>query len=112
MMIPFQTVLISSTHAVLPKTSYVKSIDVFLVTCFILVFAALLEYGIVGYLSSNTNQNVDIEEPLTRAAKDGAGSGPLVPPFGSKYTKTWFGMTASNLDKYSRIIFPVCFVVC
>ncbi len=40
----------SSTNAALPKISYVKSIDVFLGTCFVMVFAALLEYATVGYL--------------------------------------------------------------
>uniref|UniRef100_A0A6G1SH18 Gamma-aminobutyric acid receptor subunit beta n=1 Tax=Aceria tosichella TaxID=561515 RepID=A0A6G1SH18_9ACAR len=44
------TTLMSSTNAALPKISYVKSIDVFLGTCFIMVFAALLEYASVGYI--------------------------------------------------------------
>lgn len=44
------TTLMSSTNAALPKISYVKSIDIFLGTCFIMVFAALLEYATVGYL--------------------------------------------------------------
>lgn len=44
------TTLMSSTNAALPKISYVKSIDVFLGTCFVMVFAALLEYATVGYL--------------------------------------------------------------
>lgn len=44
------TTLMSSTNAALPKISYVKSIDIFLGTCFVMVFAALLEYATVGYL--------------------------------------------------------------
>lgn len=44
------TTLMSSTNAALPKISYIKSIDIFLGTCFIMVFAALLEYATVGYL--------------------------------------------------------------
>lgn len=44
------TTLMSSTNAALPKISYVKSIDIFLGTCFLMVFAALLEYATVGYL--------------------------------------------------------------
>ena len=46
----FQTTLMSSTNAALPKISYIKSIDVFLGTCFVMVFAALLEYATVGYV--------------------------------------------------------------
>lgn len=45
------TTLMSSTNKELPKISYVKSIDIFLGTCFVMVFAALLEYATVGYLA-------------------------------------------------------------
>ena len=112
MMILFQMILISSKNAVLPKTSYIKSIDVFLGTCFVMVFAALLEYATVGYLSKNTNQNVDTERSPTRAASGGAGSGQSVPLYGSKYRNTLFGVNPSDIDKYSRVVFPVFFVVC
>lgn len=44
------TTLISSTNAALPKISYLKSIDVYLVTCFVMVFAAILEYAAVSYI--------------------------------------------------------------
>lgn len=36
------TTLMSSTNAALPKISYVKSIDVYLGTCFVMVFTSLL----------------------------------------------------------------------
>lgn len=42
------TTLMSSTNAALPKISYVKSIDVYLGTCFVMVFASLL-----GKISKN-----------------------------------------------------------
>ena len=44
------TTLISSTNASLPKISYLKSIDVYLVTCFVMVFGSLIEYAAVSYL--------------------------------------------------------------
>ena len=50
------TTLISSTNAALPKISYLKSIDVYLVTCFVMVFAALLEYAAVSYISHRSTR--------------------------------------------------------
>jgi len=41
------TTLMSSTNAALPKISYVKSIDVYLGTCFVMVFASLLGMSVV-----------------------------------------------------------------
>lgn len=45
------TTLMSSTNAALPKISYVKSIDVYLGTCFVMVFASLLGKYITNILS-------------------------------------------------------------
>uniref|UniRef100_A0A915PL79 Neurotransmitter-gated ion-channel transmembrane domain-containing protein n=1 Tax=Setaria digitata TaxID=48799 RepID=A0A915PL79_9BILA len=44
------TTLMTSTNASLPKVSYVKSLDIFLGTCYFIVFASLLEYATIGYL--------------------------------------------------------------
>lgn len=43
------TTLMSQTNQQLPKVSYVKAVDVYLVGCYIMVIAALLEYAAVGY---------------------------------------------------------------
>ncbi|KAI3413442.1 Neurotransmitter-gated ion-channel transmembrane region [Globodera pallida] len=41
------TTLITTTNNTMPKVSYIKGLDVFLNFCFIMVFAALVEYAIV-----------------------------------------------------------------
>lgn len=46
------TTLMSSTNAALPKISYVKSIDIYLGTCFIMVFASLLGTSPVSFPTS------------------------------------------------------------
>jgi gamma-aminobutyric acid receptor subunit beta len=43
------TTISTGVRASLPKISYVKAIDIYLVTCFVFVFAALLEYAAVNY---------------------------------------------------------------
>ncbi|CAH0716019.1 unnamed protein product, partial [Brenthis ino] len=182
------TTLMSSTNAALPKISYVKSIDVYLGTCFVMVFASLLEYATVGYMAKRiqmrkqrftavqkmaAEKKLQMDGPpgpsgpeplppprtttLSRPAPpsrsssynphtqevrfkfhdpkvntiNGARGGPStapvpvpvsvpVPPVdeeaaahllqASKGINKLLGTTPSDIDKYSRIVFPVCFV--
>ena len=60
------TTLMSSTNAQLPKISYIKSIDVFLGTCFVMVFGSLLEYAIVGYLGKRISMRKSRSEQQSK----------------------------------------------
>lgn len=44
------TTISNSLRSSLPKISYIKAIDVYLVVCFLFVFAALVEYAAVNYI--------------------------------------------------------------
>ncbi|CAN8012713.1 unnamed protein product, partial [Ixodes pacificus] len=63
------TTLMSSTNAALPKISYVKSIDVYLGTCFVMVFTALLEYATVGYLGKRITMRKTRCQQLAKLAE-------------------------------------------
>ncbi|XP_054166199.1 gamma-aminobutyric acid receptor subunit beta-like [Oppia nitens] len=64
------TTLMSSTNAALPKISYIKSIDVFLGTCFVMVFASLLEYAAVGYLGKRIAMRKTRTQQLAKLAQE------------------------------------------
>ena len=64
------TTLMSSTNSQLPKISYVKSIDVFLGTCFVMVFASLLEYAAVGYIGKRISMRKARAEQLAKAHEE------------------------------------------
>nr|XP_012232464.1 PREDICTED: gamma-aminobutyric acid receptor subunit beta isoform X12 [Linepithema humile] len=153
------TTLMSSTNAALPKISYVKSIDVYLGTCFVMVFASLLEYATVGYMAKRIQMRKNrfqkiaesmkaasenpgpprvpgdhgdhapkqtvrfkvhdpkahskggtLENTINGRADEETASAPqhIIHP-GKDITKL-YGITPSDIDKYSRIVFPVCFV--
>lgn len=62
------TTLITGTNAALPKISYLKSVDVFLVSCYFAVFATLMEYAVVNYLVNRLKARQALEQALASSA--------------------------------------------
>jgi gamma-aminobutyric acid receptor subunit beta len=66
------TTLISSTNAALPKISYLKSVDVYLVTCYFYVFLTLIEFASVNFLTgrlkAQQQQQQQQQQPLVTSA--------------------------------------------
>jgi glycine receptor alpha-3 len=51
-----------STNASLPKISYVKGIDVYLVCCFLMTFASVIEYAMVSYVHHRSEKRKKTRE--------------------------------------------------
>ncbi|KAL1116300.1 hypothetical protein AAG570_005795 [Ranatra chinensis] len=62
------TTISTGVRSSLPRISYVKAIDIYLVMCFVFVFAALLEYAAVNYTywgaraKKKTKKSKEVEE--------------------------------------------------
>ncbi|KAA0198222.1 hypothetical protein HAZT_HAZT002908 [Hyalella azteca] len=73
------TTISTGLRASLPRISYVKAIDIYLVMCFVFVFAALLEYAAVNY----NFWSQKMKKPTkVKPAKVKSKHAPLLPPPG------------------------------
>lgn len=59
------TTLISSARASLPKVSYVKAIDWYLLLCLIFVFGSILEYTFIAFMINVRTKHKKKEKALT-----------------------------------------------
>lgn len=59
------TTISTGVRSSLPRISYVKAIDIYLVMCFVFVFAALLEYAAVNYTYWGKRAAVDFGKLTT-----------------------------------------------
>lgn len=65
------TTISTGVRSSLPRISYVKAIDIYLVMCFVFVFAALLEYAAVNYTywgaraKKKSKKNKETEKKVT-----------------------------------------------
>ncbi|XP_070565314.1 glycine receptor subunit alphaZ1-like [Ptychodera flava] len=64
----------AGVRAGLPKVSYVKAIDVWMTTCLVFVFASLAEYAVVNYISTEKNRRKQKREAAAKKMLAGDSS--------------------------------------
>ena len=63
----------------MPKVSYIKSMDIFLLFCLVMIFASLVEYAVASKLNKNTTWKLACN----------------------------YRISPEKIDKFSRIVFPL-----
>ncbi|KAJ8013117.1 hypothetical protein DPEC_G00049960 [Dallia pectoralis] len=130
----------SGSRASLPKVSYVKAIDIWMAVCLLFVFAALLEYAGVNFVSRQqkeflrlrrrqrrTHKDDDMRDgrfnfsgyDMTQCLKDGTAVKNAVPnPVATAPTikeieviRKRFVDRAKRIDTVSRAAFPLAFLL-
>ena len=117
------TTLLSSTNVNLPPTAYPKAIGVFLAGCFVFTFLAFLEYSAASYLhrrrsfADGAKASICSDSPPPNLVEACNAQG-TTKQGGRRFTLVAIGVKdttgkvkPSAVDLYSRIVFPVAFVL-
>uniref|UniRef100_A0A8C6TLN2 Glycine receptor, alpha 4a n=1 Tax=Neogobius melanostomus TaxID=47308 RepID=A0A8C6TLN2_9GOBI len=108
----------SGSRASLPKVSYVKAIDIWMAVCLLFVFAALLEYAAVNFVSRQHKEFIRLRKRQRQGdysrgvncVLPAASSPPVTMCDGGMLHKR-FVDRAKRIDTISRAVFPLSFLI-
>uniref|UniRef100_A0A3P9BJD9 Glycine receptor, alpha 4b n=1 Tax=Maylandia zebra TaxID=106582 RepID=A0A3P9BJD9_9CICH len=117
----------SGSRASLPKVSYVKAIDIWMAVCLLFVFAALLEYAAVNFVSRQHKEFFRMKKKLKEQQQQQRTSiglalssqemdatpifADLPPGLGFYEIRRRFVDRAKRIDTISRAVFPMSFLM-
>ncbi|XP_071522711.1 glycine receptor subunit alpha-4-like isoform X2 [Panulirus ornatus] len=99
----------------LPPVSYIKSLDIWMITCMVYVFAALLEFAIVYHVhylrTINKVPGLTTPTSTTNGPSQVTQGLSLASPRLQRWTETWreFWKGDTAIDEASRVLFPVTY---
>ncbi|XP_077867200.1 glycine receptor subunit alpha-2-like [Saccoglossus kowalevskii] len=104
-------------QATVPRVAHLNAIDVWMSVCLVFVFAALVEYAAVNYISLQTRKQSRRKQQsfeMIHLIEDKENN--KVSCYESTVTKTYFRdvighVRPGQIDYYSRIAFPIAFMV-
>ncbi|GFT91549.1 glycine receptor subunit alpha-3 [Trichonephila clavipes] len=103
----------------LPPVSYIKAIDIFMSTCTLFVFSSLMEYAIVNIVIGQAEERERMTSGLFNDVQLIRVESEIRVPNGTKVARSpslrrrseSSERRALQIDKTSRVIFPLLFVV-
>ncbi|GFR13423.1 glycine receptor subunit alphaZ1 [Trichonephila clavata] len=103
----------------LPPVSYIKAIDIFMSTCTLFVFSSLMEYAIVNIVIGHAEEREKMDSSFVNdiqiihmKGEDRMGNGNrMIRSPSLRRRSESLERQALKIDKFSRIVFPLLFVI-